>query len=114
MRTIHKGKILLLGAMLLLFSAIGVSYGAWSQVLSVRGMFTTASFDIIFGHPGDIQVHMVDVDTGGNITTLGKIEDFIATQNEDKNIHLEIDDGLLQEMLEAGRKLRIEYPLRST
>lgn len=114
MKIIIKHRTTIGLSLIILLFFLGVSYGAWSDILSVRGIVTTANFSVEFENAKEIKVHLVTMDANNNITSKERISDFSSTNNNNKNINLSLYGGLVEKMKTHGYMLQIEYPLKTT
>jgi hypothetical protein len=106
----HKAAIGL--AVVILLFLTGVSYGAWSETLNLRGMFTTGSFGIEFGEKKDISVDLVTVD-GNKVTVQEKITEFNSTYKNDKSLSVRLKREPLNGLKNEGYMLRVKCPLKT-
>lgn len=115
MKTLSKKHKLAIGlsAVILLFLT-GVSYGAWSDTLSLRGIFTTANFSLEFGDKDDIDIDLIKADAKNNITAEGKVTEFVVTENGNKNIALSLKGDIINRLKEPGCMLRVKYPVKAS
>jgi hypothetical protein len=109
----HK-IVIILTAVLLFF--VGSSYGAWTDMLHIRGKVTTSSFGIEFGNVKDIRVGLVKRDSSNKINYLNKNIEFNATENGNKEISLTIklDMELMDSLSVSGHMLCVEYPIKTS
>jgi predicted ribosomally synthesized peptide with SipW-like signal peptide len=92
----------------------GVSYSAWSDTLSIRGMFTTGSFGVEFGDEKDIEVNLIKTDAQNNIECIQKNKEFNAAKNDnDKYIVLSLTE-LINELKRPGYMLQLKYPIKTS
>ena len=91
----------------------GVTYGGWTDTLSIRGIFTTANFSVEFGDKNDIEVYLITLDSQNDIKVEEKIENINITKNDNKNIALSIKGNLTNKLKEDGYMLQVIYPLRT-
>lgn len=101
-----------LSVVILLFLT-GMSYGAWSETLSLRGIFTTANFSVEFGDTDNIEVNLVTADAN-NIKVEEKITQFNRTENNNKNVILSLKGELINKMLSSEYMLQVKYPLETS
>ena len=106
--------VIILTAVLLFF--VGVSYGAWTDTLNIKGMITTSSFGIEFGNTNNIKVGLVKRDSSNEITSSIKNIEFNATENDNKEISLtvELNKDLMDALSESGHMLCVEYPIKTS
>ena len=92
----------------------GVSYSAWSDTLSIRGIFTTANFSVEFGNKNDIEVNLIKTDARDNIKVIEQDIKFSVTENDNKYISLRLTDNLINELKKPGYMLQIKYPIQAS
>ncbi len=102
-----------LSVVILLFFT-GVSYSAWSDTLSIRGIFTTANFSVEFGNKNDIEVNLIKTDARDNIKVIEQDIKFSVTKNDNKYISLRLTDNLINELKKPGYMLQIKYPIQAS
>lgn len=115
MREIRKRPklIIVLFTILILFF-IGVSYGFWSNILSISGTLTTGSFHIEFGNKEDIQLNLITLDSQDNITVHHTVNKANVTKNDNKNIVLALNDSIINMIKDSDYMLQIKYPIKTT
>ena len=115
MKTVGKKIKVAIGlSVVILLFLTGVTYAGWSEILSIRGMFTTASFSVEFGDKNDIEVHLITLDNQNNIEVGNKVENINITKNDNKNITLNLKGNLINKLKEDGYMLLVRYPLRTS
>lgn len=115
MKTVGKKiKVAIAISLVILLFLTGVTYGGWSDTLSIRGIFTTANFIVEFGEKKDIEVYLVTLNNQNNIKVEEKVENISITKNDNKNIVLSIKDNLINKLKEDGYMLLVRYPLRTS
>ena len=115
MKTVGKKIKVAIGlSVVILLFLTGVTYAGWSEILSIRGMFTTASFSVEFGDKNDIEVHLITLDNQNNIEVGNKVENINITKNDNKNIVLSLEGNLINELKEDRYMLQVRYPLRTS
>lgn len=115
MRKISKNPklmIVLFTMVILLF--IGVSYGSWSNILSLGGAFTTGNFHIEYGNKEDVELSLVTLNSKDNITVHHNITNVNVTKNDDQSMVVAINDNLINKMKESDYLLQIKYPIKAT
>lgn len=113
-RIMRRPKLIVLLFTMVILIFIGVSYGSWSNILSISGAFTTGNFHIEFGNKRDVQVALVTADSRDNITIHQRIKDINITKNDDKNMVVDINDSLINKMKDSDYMLQIKYPIKTT
>lgn len=106
--------VIILTAVLL--SLVGISYGAWTDALHIRGMVTTSSFGIEFRDTNNIKVGLVKRDDGNKIIPLSKDVELNITENSHKDVSLsiELDGELMDDLSVFGHMLCVEYPIKTS
>jgi len=108
----HKAAIGLTIVIVLFLT--GVSYGAWSDTLWLRGLLTTANFSIEFGDKKDIEVYLITADSQSNIAYKEKVTEFRSTKNDNENITLTLKSELINKLKIPGYMLQVKYPLKTS
>lgn len=115
MKTVgKKTKVAICISVVILLFLTGVTYGGWSDTLSIRGIFTTANFSVEFGERKDIAVHLITLDSQNNIKVEEEVDNLNITKNDNKNITLSLKGNLIDKLKEDGYMLQVRYPLRTT
>lgn len=113
MRTIGKYRVIVGFLVLVLLILSGVTYSAWSETLSLTGIFTTGSFKIEFGDKEDFSANLVTRD-GKKINVEDTVQVDAKLLNNNKKANITIKNELLNKMIEQGYILQIKYPLNTT
>lgn len=116
MKNINKKNKALIGLSLaILLFLTGVSYSAWSEVLSIKGIFTTGSFKIEFGDEDDIIANLVTLN-GKKVNVKDKVNVNVDSRllNNNKKANITLKDDLLNQMITQDYMLQIKYPLKAT
>ena len=113
--TAKKYKVLIILTAVLLFF-LGTSYGAWTDMLHIKGIVTTSSFNIEFGNKKDIKIRLVKRDNNNEITVLDENIEFTAAEidNKDINLTIELDKDLMNALSIPGYMLCAEYPIKAS
>ncbi len=111
-RALFLKPAIIIAVLAMAIGALGITYAAWSDYLTVKGIFNTGSLSIVFDGNRPYLVQVTDINGGQAGSFIDSDEINCMLSNDRKQASLVISRSILvEELAGEGRFLMLQYPL---